>query len=259
MIKLLIDDRESSLIKELKELNERNDGHNTYTGIQDDITIKRLDLGDFIITQDDKIIVVIERKTLSDLVSSIKDGRYKSQKQRLLELKNKCPECKIIYLFEEFITFSTSNNFKQLMITSIKSAFINTIFRDDLTIVTTTDTNDSLNFLLYTLQQFKSCPEKYMKNKNVEMNIEMNIEMKSNQICLKKKKISHNDILLHQLACIPGIGLQQANSILKRFDNIHNMKDLINELEKNSKLLLDIKGVGVKTNNTILSMLGIIN
>lgn len=245
MIKLLIDDRESSIIKELKDLKDRK-------GLiyEEDIIVKRLDLGDFIITHDDKIIVVIERKTVSDLVSSIKDGRYKSQKQRLLELKNTCPECKIIYLFEEFITFSTSSNFKQLMITSIKSAFINTIFRDDLTIVTTTDTNDSLNFLLYTLQQFKSSPEKYIKNNGNGNNIPQ-------QICLKKKQISHNDILLHQLACIPGIGLQQANSILKKLDNIHNMKDLINELENNNKLLLDIKGVGVKTNNTILSMLGI--
>lgn len=250
MIKLLIDDRESSIIKELKDLKDRKGP------IYEDIIVKRLDLGDFIITHDDKIIVVIERKTVSDLVSSIKDGRYKSQKQRLLELKNTCPECKIIYLFEEFITFSTSSNFKQLMITSIKSAFINTIFRDDLTIVTTTDTNDSLNFLLYTLQQFKTCPEKYIKNKNGETNDSNNM---TTQICLKKKQISHNDILLHQLACIPGIGLQQANSILKKLDNIHNMKDLINELEKNNKLLLDIKGVGVKTNNTILSMLGIIN
>ena len=44
------------------------------------------DIGDFIIKTDtDEIIMIFERKSLADLVASIKDGRYSEQSFRLSE------------------------------------------------------------------------------------------------------------------------------------------------------------------------------
>jgi ERCC4-type nuclease len=48
--------------------------------------VRNLDVGDFVITRGDAVAFVIERKTLSDLASSIVDGRYKSQKERMRAL-----------------------------------------------------------------------------------------------------------------------------------------------------------------------------
>ena len=47
---------------------------------------ENLDLGDiqFISQETNDILILIERKTLSDLSSSIKDGRYKEQKNRIM-------------------------------------------------------------------------------------------------------------------------------------------------------------------------------
>ena len=48
------------------------------------ITTERLDIGDIIIKDDnDKELLIIERKSIKDLMSSIKDGRYKEQSLRL--------------------------------------------------------------------------------------------------------------------------------------------------------------------------------
>ena len=66
-VKLIIDNRE--VIK------------NKFTHLN--YEIKTLDIGDYIITLDDQEIFILERKTISDWINSIKDGRYHEQKIRL--------------------------------------------------------------------------------------------------------------------------------------------------------------------------------
>ena len=56
-----------------------------------------LDLGDIIFRDDTKDILVIERKTMCDLYSSIQDGRYKEQKIRLM---NHYAKYQIVYIIE---------------------------------------------------------------------------------------------------------------------------------------------------------------
>ena len=46
---------------------------------------KNLTLGDVTIEKDGKELLIIERKTIADLASSICDGRYKEQSFRLSE------------------------------------------------------------------------------------------------------------------------------------------------------------------------------
>ena len=59
-----------------------------------------LDIGDILIkTDDDLDVLLIERKSFSDLISSIKDGRYEEQSYRLLNSSN-FPPHSIIYLLE---------------------------------------------------------------------------------------------------------------------------------------------------------------
>ena len=53
-----------------------------------DVDVKPLDVGDFHISNADGFSLVVERKTLDDLSSSIIDGRYKEQKLRLDALRS---------------------------------------------------------------------------------------------------------------------------------------------------------------------------
>ena len=69
-IELLIDNRETKIKEHFKN--------------KDYVTIENLELGDIIFKYNNEIVLIIERKTLSDLAASIKDGRYNEQKKRLL-------------------------------------------------------------------------------------------------------------------------------------------------------------------------------
>jgi len=81
MLELVCDSRENKI----KQLYDNN-----FTPIKDiSISFKNLDLGDFVFYKDGEIILVVERKTTCDLYSSIRDGRYKEQKIRLLNNYNK--------------------------------------------------------------------------------------------------------------------------------------------------------------------------
>ena len=83
---LFIDNREQKLIPILPEF-----------------TPKQLELGDIIIDSPNHK-VIIERKTIADFNASLKDGRYRNQKLRLLEWKNNLDENvrkDVIYILEE--------------------------------------------------------------------------------------------------------------------------------------------------------------
>ena len=108
-MKLKIDNREKKLINLITAFKEQYNLKNI------DITIEVLDIGDFIICDDDdNEILIIERKSLNDLASSIKDGRYVEQSLRLsnLSLHNH----NIIYLIEGNLSTWT-NKYSQIHFT----------------------------------------------------------------------------------------------------------------------------------------------
>lgn len=90
-----VDNREQNLITQIKQLIETLP---IYKNIQ--IEIESLPLGDIIIHNPEKgeDLVIIERKSINDLFSSIKDGRYEEQSFRLNGLQH--PNHNIIYLIE---------------------------------------------------------------------------------------------------------------------------------------------------------------
>ena len=73
---LKIDNREKKLIALIKQQIEKDSLDISYV-------IDKLDLGDFIFEIDGKEKIIIERKSLNDLASSIMDNRYREQSLRL--------------------------------------------------------------------------------------------------------------------------------------------------------------------------------
>lgn len=84
MIKLLVDNRERAVIEHLDNI---------------DFETCSLNIGDFQFWEDQQLLMVIERKTYSDLAASIKDGRYAEQKFRLEELRSDTG-CSVVYFIE---------------------------------------------------------------------------------------------------------------------------------------------------------------
>jgi ERCC4-type nuclease len=58
----------------------------------------QITVGDYIVVSGDKIVAVIERKTLDDYGASLKDGRA-NNKQKMINLRKKTG-CRIIYIIE---------------------------------------------------------------------------------------------------------------------------------------------------------------
>jgi ERCC4-type nuclease len=85
------------------------------------IDIQSLDLADAIIkrTFDQKEVVYIERKSIADLLASIKDGRYEEQSYRLANASG-MPTHHIIYIIEGFLS-SVSVAEKKLVLSVITS------------------------------------------------------------------------------------------------------------------------------------------
>jgi len=77
-MKIIIDNRESSLIKLIESsLSNSNLSHLT-------CQVEQLDIGDIkIVSDNNKTQLIFERKLISDLASSISDGRYNEQSFRL--------------------------------------------------------------------------------------------------------------------------------------------------------------------------------
>lgn len=92
-----IDTRESALFQQLLTLKTSVP---TFHGLQ--FKTEQLPIGDVIVQQDGIDRLVIERKSIADLMSSIKDGRYEEQSYRLNGLPH--PNHNIIYLLEGEIT-----------------------------------------------------------------------------------------------------------------------------------------------------------
>ena len=91
------------------------------------IKFQLLEVGDIILYKESKPVLVIERKTLADLYSSIKDGRWKEQKCRLT---NHFSKEQIIYLIED-----KHINLKCINMKIIYGAIINTLLRDNIKIM----------------------------------------------------------------------------------------------------------------------------
>ena len=204
MIKLVIDNRENKLI-ELFEKNNIN------------IIKKNLEIGDILIIYEEKPIIIIERKTLSDLSASIKDGRYKEQKIRLIHnYKN----CKKIYLIENSGNFDLSNSI-------LLSTKINGILRDNIYILESSSLINTYEIL-----------NKIMKN--IPKYLDILIGIKNNDesyiSCIqvnKKANLNKESIEILQLSVIPGISKNIAKVILNHFGSLRSIYQMFDNKDKN--------------------------
>ena len=128
-MELLIDNRESKL----KE----------FVNLELNIKLENLDIGDFIYKNDNEIILLIERKTLPDLSSSIKTGRYREQKKRILN--SEIPIDRVLYLIEGNLNFEGKTD--GLPNKTLVSSIVNLLLRDNIKVLFTKDLNETFIYI----------------------------------------------------------------------------------------------------------------
>lgn len=206
MLELIYDSRELKL-KELLEEN-KNDT------IQ--LSEKYLDLGDIIFKKDNEEILVIERKTLSDLYSSIQDGRYKEQKIRLMS--NYSRE-KIVYIIEGTISSQNSNFFKNSK-SITDGALLNMAFRDKISIIRTKDINDTCNMLYLLGKKIIKNPEFFSVESSSSNS---SISYLDTVKVAKKDNMTPSLCNIIQLSQIPGVSKVMAQTIIEKYGSISNL------------------------------------
>lgn len=234
-IKLLIDYREKSIIDYFSK--NKNDN----------IEVKNLDIGDFIFKINDYETIIIERKTMCDLASSITDKRLKEQKYRILNSNFKLSN--IIYIIEgKYVDVKYGSVNKKGLCGSI----INSLFRDNIKVYRSESTSDTIYFLERMMEKLKKNDKNFTTNiinstnsTNIELktneNGEKNEETVSNNVnsidyldgVLKAKKKNmtceyYNQIILIN---IPGISTNLANHITKIYPKIIDLIKKYQSLE----------------------------
>ena len=112
-MKIIIDEREENLYYKCDSLSNTMQSIMVYKEV--------LPIGDIEIkTVEDKPILIIERKSLSDLLASIKDGRYEEQSYRLIHSSGYPSHC-IVYVIEGMISQFNNPKDKKLIYSAITS------------------------------------------------------------------------------------------------------------------------------------------
>ena len=234
-----IDVREQNLIIECNNLL------NNYENIT--IEIVTLDIGDIILYDDDgKEIMIIERKTLNDLASSIKDGRYKEQGYRLsnCSLHNH----NIFYLIEGNLSSYNNNNrfnnnkFNRIDKKTLLSAFVSITYFKGFSLYRTNNLTETAEWILSyanKIQKDKNQKCYYNNEKNNEKNNDIIPETYVN-VCsrVKKNNITLDNIGAIMLSQIPGVSTNVAEKIMQEYKTIGN---LIEHLKENQEILNSIK------------------
>lgn len=204
MFRIVVDSRERKLISHFRE---------------EEIKTTSLFLGDIAITDDhDNVILIFERKTLSDLKASVFDGRYREQKKRLTDnFSNK----QILYLIEGF---QKVQNLDELLL----STLIHSMFRDNIQILFTKDSSD-------TATAIRAIHKRVCKNPSYFTGEEVQRPTCYSNPSLMKHKTDH-DVQINMLCQIPAISSTTANALIEEFGSVHclirSMNDTIENVEK---------------------------
>ena len=236
--------------------NRERDLCNHYTNIETenkiDINKENLDLGDIVIKINDKICVLIERKTLSDLSKSIKDGRYKEQKNRILHSLH--PKIRKIYLIEGI----DMKNFHLPKLT-FDSIIYNTMIRDNIHIIRSKNVQKTIKIIDKIHKRTIKFSEKIYKNI-----YETDEEYTSVCHIKKKNNLTKEVCSLNQYQQIPGISKNIAKIIfnnygsLKELYNKFNTEELMNDFKielSNLKHGKSNRKIGMKTSEKICMFL----
>ena len=245
-----------------------------------EVKSETLPIGDIIINDgnDDKLI--IERKSVSDLLSSIKDGRYEEQSYRLNGLNHH--NHNIIYLIEGDINrpnrFKSDNHIEKL---TMYSAMFSLNYYKGFSVFRSFSLDETANIVCnmaykigkdlkkspYYQNKVKLEPQNIIINESVDIDINNNNDnLDENQVSskdyinvvkkIKKENITPDNIGELMLCQIPGISSVTALAVMDRFKTIPN---LLKELETNQESLKDLSYTNTKGQVRKINKTSIVN
>jgi crossover junction endonuclease MUS81 len=247
------------------------------------INVEPLPLGDVIINDGNSDCMIIERKTLADLASSIKDGRYEEQSYRLNG--NHTHNHNIVYIIEgDLYRF---NAFKERMDKqTLYSSIVSINYFKGFSVIRTNNIEETAHIICTMLYKIVSDFKKtgrvgYYKNKESDEDTEVNTKLNlteentnsssieentdipvqsTKDYCNVVKKVKKDNITTENigeiiLSQLPGISSVTAIAILSHFKTLPNLIQSIQNDEKclDSIQTTDSKGKSRKINKNAIA------
>jgi ERCC4-type nuclease len=242
-MKIIIDERESALFHACKS---------------DQIQISKevLPLGDIIIASDSgSPVVLFERKTLSDLLSSIKDGRYEEQSYRLQHSLTIRPH-NIVYIIEGMYSQLSKPADKKIVLSAVTSLLLFKGF----SVLRTASVQDTAELIVYMAdkihrnlaqgkQLFASVDDKDETKKEESKEVEPYCTVVKT---VKKDNLTPENMGEVILCQIPGIRSVTAIAIMKQTGSILN---LIKTLQESPQTIETMVIGGRKISKTVVANL----
>jgi len=232
MIELIVDSRENSIKKMLSV----------------PFKIEQLEVGDFLIKKDGKIICAVERKSIFDYASSISDGRNKNQATRLHLLKD--DGVQVIYLIETytlddtvFVNYGSGSlpddgyTFRGAITgKAVHTSICNKIIRDGFYVFQTTSLRDSVRFIEKILDKFSEVPEINTQNtQNTQSDYLKTISLS------KKDNMTPENYYICALAQIPGMSTDSAQVVASVYPTFSLLIKAFTDSTNPSYLIADLK------------------
>jgi ERCC4-type nuclease len=210
-----------------------------------------LPLGDVIISDDDdNELIIIERKSISDLLASIKDGRYEEQSYRLSG--SPIHNHNIIYLIEGLI------HAKKVDKNVVYSAIFSLNHYKGFSVMRTVSMEESAIFIVNSAKKMmantrlKKCPyyssvtESTLLSESIT-SVDNNNNNKSYSSVVKKVKkdnITADNIDEIMLCQIPGISSITAGAIMTHFDG--SLQTLLMRIKESPDCLKEVTYINTK-------------
>ena len=223
-MKIVFDERETTLYEK-------------YTSFQSPISTEKrvIPLGDILfLDDDDKELLIIERKSLSDLIASIKDGRYEEQSHRLIHASG-IERHRIVYIIEgQFMQLRTPAE-KKIVYSAMTSL---QLFKGFSVI----RTNSMVETAEWILNSSDKILRELARGNQMYSQIETTPDAPPPAYCsvvkrTKKDNITPENIGQILLCQIPGISTVSAIAIMNKF---HTISILIDEAKKDENCMNDI-------------------
>jgi ERCC4-type nuclease len=258
-MKLIIDIREAKLIKQFNFDKENSIQKNLLSPLifipseTEKFITKSLPVGDIWLVHDndeENPIVVFERKTIDDLLSSIKDGRYAEQSTRLCSMTN--PR-NVYYIIEGKTMLSKGQDPK-----IIHSAIFSLSYYHGFNVLQTTNCIETFYLLTNILDKLSRENKTGREPFHLIQNNDTEIINPSHYSTKKRNdNITPSNFLAIVLCSIPSISTTIATAITKKYTSLYK---LIDDLNKCPTILMDIevsskRKVGKKTSQNIATFL----
>jgi ERCC4-type nuclease len=244
------------------------------------VITESLPIGDVIITgKNNEDILIIERKSIVDLLSSIKDGRYEEQSYRLNG--NSLHNHNIMYVIEGDVNKMNMFRDAKFEKLTLYSAIFSLNYYKGFSVIRTFTLDETALFIC-------NCTSKLIKgettdrksfysNKIVSLTkttTEPQVDAETEELPetdssgdgnkeyiglvkkVKKENITTENIDEIMLCQIPGVSTATAISIIKKFNNIAK---LIKSLEENEKCLNDVTNINNKGQSRKITKTSIAN